>query len=890
MNRPQPWENKLFELFCRNFALWKYPSYSHLVLYGVNGERQYGCDVMDQDRRLIIQCKCYDNTNPNAHRTLVNVAINNYNSACNHFPQMERFVVCTTLDKRRETQDALYAARKGVPIDVWFWEDLKDYTDGELSTNRNYSKDYESPLFLHSNNSKVCLKNLYVPNSFQVYEIKDNDLFNDIDISITTTSPTMSSIRMHEQKNEDVHISEIASYNEVHRAKIRGDIWEQLSYFIKKNDDQLLIIEGDAGCGKTSLVQALCWHEQEGDDIAKKVLNGHPLLTVRLRDIDKKTIAQEKNLLAPILDYLQIPQGISSERKGLLLRRFPEAVLVLDGFDELCIIDGITECEKLLFKLVRERLTGWSFIVTSRPHYIRKELGFSYTIIALEHFNKDKRAAWVNNYICASQGSQAMNPEIAEYIINGSEEGVCDTPLSLYLLASGNIKKGDISNLWKLYRRLFHSEIAIRQYDKDDHPGSEYLKYVYRLPGEVAHAIYRNGNVREYISGEELSGLIENIYQSSNAAQVFLKNNHSQIEYIDYAQRCVALCCYWKVNEARGAIEFYHNNIRDFFLCEKIFDDLNAHYKSEKAPAEKATAIAYWFRNNFRSGELPEKVCQFLWLRSLYGKNYNKIEFPMIEREERLLPLLFERILSDGTFFDGMDEHHLFPAIASIIRCIGQVYRAVLEPFRENSELIVWWYDVDEINRSGIFNLCAKSFFGCGLGNPSWRNPGSYGSFKSLALSAIFLPETDLTGSDFSKSDLRNAILHGAYMPTINLSGADLSGANLEGAVLRGSILKETVLRNANLRRTNLQRATLEHAILRSSDLSFSDLQFANARGADMSQSDLSYSDCWNALLRSVDFSSANLNGTDFRCADLRGAELRGTDLCGFPFANNPKY
>lgn len=864
MNRPQPWENKQFELLCRDYIAWEYPQYPHFTLYGMNGARQFGCDVMSQDRTLIIQCKCYNIDNPKAYELLVNAIAKDYSDACNHFPCMERFVVCTTLDNNRNAQDQVFSLRKDVPIDLWFWSDIEKIPGGALKANSEYSNDFEAPLFLHVGNPLVCVKNLYVANSFRVFRVKEND-------SIDYGNYQAAFCSMADLNRRSAQIQEGFTPDPIEAC---SDIWEQLSWFISEATEELLLIEGDAGCGKTSLVQALCWHDQEGDGIGEKLLGGRQLLTVRLRDLDRTTVAKEKGILSAILDYLQIPGKQLNERKKILLKRFPKAVLLLDGFDELCIIDGVTNNEQLLSKLTRERLYGWKIIVTSRPNYILKRINCPFIVLVLEHFGKKERINWINNYSDVSKCNQKISPQLENYIIEGMEEGVCDTPLSLYLLSAGNLDVGDTKNLWHLYRRLFHSEIAIRPYDKDEHPDTDFLNYIYRLPGEVAHKIYCLGYSKPWISEIDLVSLASNINSTPPDKYDSLPFWNSQKDFLNHASHCVALCCYWKISEDRGYIEFYHNNIRDFFLCEKIFEELNRLYKDNIQREEKAKTIAYWFRDNFRTGPFPEKVCEFLWLRAKYDKQNNIFEFPRNEKEQQLLPLIFEQLLTDGTIFDGMNEKYLLPVISSVLCCVARVYRAVLEPFRNCDELIIWWNNVDEVNRAGLFKHFVNDIFGKNLGGPSWCNPGSYGFFRSIILRGILLPNTDLHGSDFCKADFADADLHNSYLPTCNLSGANLHGANLERAVLRRASLIGSDLQIANLQYANLQRAELTNSKLNNSIISAADLQFASLDGADLTFSDLRNSDCWKAS-----FNGAILNTTKIDGADFTGVDFSSSDF-----------
>ena len=52
-------------------------------------------------------------------------------------------------------------------------------------------------------------------------------------------------------------------------------------------------------------------------------------------------------------------------------------------------------------------------------------------------------------------------------------------------------------------------------------------------------------------------------------------------------ERCV-LCAYWKSNGTDGVLEFYHNNIRDYFLCEYIYNKINKSLMSDSEESVSA--------------------------------------------------------------------------------------------------------------------------------------------------------------------------------------------------------------------------------------------------------------------------------------------------------------
>ena len=863
MERLKPSEHKEFERLIRDFIAWEYPKYDHFTLYGKNGERQYGCDVLNQERTLIVQCKCLDNSIKGSHDNLISEIKKNYEEACNHFPSMQRFVVCTTLDVKQTTQDRLKELEKQIPIDIWFWDEIEQLNGGILTINRKYAEEFEKPLFLHKNNPAVCLKNLFVLQNYR-------------------------EIRPYSQERD-------------HNNKL----WKRIGQFVEASKPQLLIIEGDAGCGKTSLVQSLCWHDREGDKIAELVLKHYPLLTVRLRDLDKKRIVDNEGLLPAIMDDLGIATNLRHEdRKEQLLRRFPRAVLILDGFDELCIIEGLhnNDYEDLLYQLLRERLDNWRFIVTSRPNYIHRDINVFNDILELQHFDIECREKWIKQYTDVNRCGQKLDEALKKYLRDSEADVICDAPLTLYLAAGGNVGPKEQSNLWRLYRRLFYDELSERQYDTSDHPGAKYREEAYRLAEAISYQMYLSRNTQLWIRDDMLEELAKNLVSSSSES-----SHDKELRARALTERCTALCCYWKAQTDRGAVEFYHNNIRDFFLCEKIYDNLDAIYQDRTLDAEKKKqAIITFFRDSFRITKLENRVVDFLYLRALWEREQGKQSFPTLERKEKLLPGLFQQFLSDGTVYDGLNEKHLIRAITAILSCITQVYQAVLAPFHER-EMLSWWIDVQEVNDAGLLRSVFTDVI-CEITDdlPLVCTWPSYGILSGLDLSrkdltAANLHSTNLRNANFQLSNLHGANLQngvlmganlrGAFLFGTKMTGANMVAANLQEAKMPAAIMKDVCLTEANLKEADLFNADMQDAVLTKADLRNADLhsvnaqnaclQFADLRGANLYGANMQHANLYGANSRDVDMHNANLRGANFQDADLYGANLQDANLYG---------
>ena len=131
----------------------------------------------------------------------------------------------------------------------------------------------------------------------------------------------------------------------------------------------------------------------------------------------------------------------------------------------------------------------------------------------------------------------------------------------------------------------------------------------------------------------------------------------------------------------RGMAEFYHNNIRDFFLCEKIFFELENIYRyfdsecttNEYKLDKTVKNIIITFGHLFTYSDFNDKVSELIYYRSLY-KMENKVEedFLLQELKYQFLGYFFEKMFIHGAVYnyqyDG--ERSLYQDNRNVIKCV----------------------------------------------------------------------------------------------------------------------------------------------------------------------------------------------------------------------------
>ena len=588
---PKPTDAKIFEQMVRDCANKKYNK--EFSLYGRTGQNQHGIDIYCVNRFAeVIQCKNYTS---NDMKALEKAVQGDFEKAYKYFYgeknwHFTSFIIATSADKDTVGDDVIIEnnLHSDIKVEIWFWEDIEkivlENTDLLLTyyepfvidtrelkivhtDNATFAKSFSETLFLHKekSDSKVKLCNLFVMPKY------DNS---------------------------------------------KTDLEDKLSAFVK-SDERFLFIEGNAGCGKSTLVSWMNYNENKSDDDESKVniFNKRPVITIRLRSLDKKVIS-ENGLMSAILKYMNL-----ADKKDLH-KRFPNAVMILDGFDELCMIEGISDYNSLIYNFYSNRIRTYHYIITSRPQYIKKGIHNipSYRI-TLQHFDKDNREKWIEHYTSPDCCNQPLNDEIKDYIINISDDtdsAICDTPMTLYMLAAKNISKELTKNSWELYNHIFYralseteyNQMIVEEYESYENPVNQHRDILYRISEEIAYKMYQTNNNRLYVVSDEIKKIIADL--SSKESR--LRNNDALPRMIE---QCYALCNYWK-ETGDGAVEFYHNNIRDFFLCEKIYRELNAIYSQRDLSKDNLQPLIDFFKQ-FTKAPLQDITVSVIYQKIIYS-------------------------------------------------------------------------------------------------------------------------------------------------------------------------------------------------------------------------------------------------------------------------------
>lgn len=726
---------------------------------------------------------------------------------------------------------------------------------------KEYADNYTSKLFLHTyENSKVTLQNLYINPSFSYVD--------GLDVANSGT--------------------QIQNSNSRDMTGLLCDfLWQK-----KANDkERILFIEGDAAIGKTSLVSWMCYHYlqvnslEETDErrAGRAIFMNRKVVCVRLREL-----AFSNSSLNPcevVLSYLNI------ESIQEFSRQYKDAIIILDGADELSMVSGEAAASIESFVLdIRKGFSNHKIIVTTRPHFLNMEVfkknTFKIRRISLDHFSNQMRIEWLGKY---KDCQESISETTEKYILSLTDEvaaGVADTPLALYLLVRCDMREELQGNHWALFHEIFSKAIVDAEYNENFKNTSNDLRCRrshtnYRIVERIAYKMFQNSKEeRYYIVEKEIGDIIRTTALDGLTPEAV-------------RQTCV-LCAYWKNSATLGALEFYHNDIRDFFMCEYINDSLCDCLNGsdpEKVIDHIIELCCRIFSWGDISGTTWEQAFTFLYLRLKYESQYGTETGSLYRLLQRngCLAFLMQGIIESKTLwtYDYNDLPYL--AVKYVFRNTMMLFRILMEFLvnkEENTIFSLWpteehkaqwdrlgifedWRDlfVKSVNisknkRIGIVsrtNLENVSLERCILNNADFDGSSLDNvNFGMASMRNCVFTSTCITDVDFSNADLRNTDFSGAVLTNVNFSEANLVGANFVGATIRKCTWKNNRWGDNDFSEARVDGLTINGR-------NVSSLRFANS---EVSHSD--FKNCkfnsmiiaGNAKFLHVNFSKAEFEGT----------------------------
>lgn len=683
------------------------------------------------------------------------------------------------------TSDKEIALRKFMDESSDLFVEKSPCVDRVQSVIEEYANNFDSTLFLHKydENSLVTLHNLYVDPAFIEAETGSDSVSRDI-------------------------VNLLCDF-----------LWQK-----PKNDrERIMFIEGDAAIGKTSLVSWLCYHylnvgSSAEDTKGRAIFLNRKIICVRLRElVFEDNISPSKT----ILNYL----NISDMKK--FNRLYAKSIIILDGADELSMVTGVAASSIESFILdIRKTFSSHKIIVTTRPKFLNMEMfnksTFKIRRVSLAHFSHEMRIEWLEKYKLCGEIVPATTEQYIRTMQEETAVGVADTPLALYLLVRCDMREDLQGNNWALFHEIFSNAIVDAEYNENFVDTNNDLRHRksrtnYLIVEKIAYRMFQNSaEERYYINNHEINEIIQNSELNGLTAETV-------------RQTCV-LCAYWKNTSTLGALEFYHNNIRDFFLCEYLYELLYAHFQkpqNEQWYIDLITILCKTFAWGDIAGTTWEQAFSFLYLRLQFESEHSQEDndlYTLLQKNVSF-SLFPGRLIRTLELWSNSCAESPYIS-AKHIFCNSLMLYRILEGFSpriQQGELIsLWCSEEDKI---------------------TWDRMSILRDWHGILRKSVQISENDQIGI---------------------VSKTNLAALNLQRFVLDDADFQGCLFENANFGKASLSGATFAYANLK--NVSFC--------GADLSCVDFS-----GATLVSVDFSGADLKGANFIGAQIQNCTWDGCAL-----------
>lgn len=682
-----------------------------------------------------------------------------------------------------------------------------------------YCDKYEEPLFLHRKlpgKGRITLKHVYtLPGA----NIEKHYRWNKI-------------IRKNTEKEADRD----TSYTNIVDA-----LREFIEYSPQMPGEEVvdfLFLEGKAAMGKSSLISWLCWNYVNAKDEVTDLLGKRRLITIKLRDIPRS----HNSLLNIQLPFLQLcaylfrinEKDLASMQQWEETSKkiFTNTLLVLEGFDELCMLEGLVGMGKnLYFQNLYQELNhmdcNCKIIITTRPEYLGvEELDFPKAHLAICPFTETERKKWLGKYERFYQVPSALK----KALICGNTpilDGIVDSPLTLYMIVARNVHISNNSNLWYIYHEIFAEEVYKRDYEKGaPHAINTYRELLYRLTAEIANAVSREQHlsitVDKLLDIKQIRNLLDQLGGKEQNIQNILED-------------CFGLASYFRISEKEfdngkivSAVEFYHNNIKDYFYCEYLWlhlEDIYSNIPSNLQGQEE------WFIGCFQelfqysvclkdsSEGVRAKPIDFLESKVIYWKENNiQADFIHQELKQHYFEHFFGKMLQTGFLhhYEYTGKDNILHMMACIYSSVLSIYHTIYLPYLTNNEQIALAEEshVIDIGTSFIYRILFIT--------------SNLHDLSRIKFDGIMLSGIEFGRHNFQNSSFRGCLLIGCNFDGCDLRGADFSSASLQNADFRNAIIDDSTVfsKTTEFGHTKIKRDQLPYfAPWVGEDLFYSDIE-----------------------------------------------------------------
>lgn len=515
------------------------------------------------------------------------------------------------------------------------------------------------------------------------------------------------------------------------------DTFDQIiDKFMRYDRTSTMLITGVPGIGKSSVTS---W-------IANEYKDNENVVILRFRDWKRQEL--ENGLLYAIFDRL------NGEYEEL-----EEKILILDGFDELKILDTRDTLLNNFVENIKD-FENFKCIITSRPAYINST--YFNNVFGLREFDISK----IDIFYKIITGNTLNNKKKVETNLE-----VLGIPVILYMAVMSNIDISENPTKPELYNRIFAEKGGI--FDRFSCDGVEYDK---------GAQVLRNGeNIKTYLSFLQKVSFV--MFENNTLNLKMEDCNVPELEFQGNKVSVLEFPIKHLFENAEINVEFIHKSIYEYFVSEHIFSSLLTTIDS--STDELAKTLGCLFKYN----SITNEILEFLGFKIINSK---------LNKEFNAMDKAFKLMLQDGMIYYTKEIYkNAFKREMDVFSNMLEILHLWKDDYLEFDNLIVGYL---RYNRNSHLNL--KGII---------LSPKKEDNDKQLDLTkGMYLKDAYLEGANLEGADLRRVYLYGANLKNAILREADLREANLKEADLRGADLSLAKIQDINLEDAKLEKATFD--------------------------------------------------------------------------------
>lgn len=447
-------------------------------------------------------------------------------------------------------------------------------------------------------------------------------------------------------------------------------------------------------------------------------------------------------------------------------------VLILDGFDEVCVLKKEFQGHVFINNLKGKVPDGVKILITSREYkgYFDEVYADNDLLIGTVKWTDGKLCEWCNKYSSVHKCRTKWCSDFPEKFdaLSDSLKDALGTPIILYICCVRDIDISQHNSIAGIYEEAFR-DICLREYNKrgDTTHLNEHRLY-WQYTKEIAFQMFVNDTLSTAQADDPVEAEKTLVKKAQEKTYEICKETIPDLpassELNLQLKRCFGVFPF--IAPKGTGIEFAHKTVGEYFTAVKLFEDYFGKLfpNGEKTEDEEVWTTIF---QAFRYHKVPEDIINYLV--EITYKRLEKAEWTDrdLSAEDRK-KIWRERLFR--SFHEGMTGQYWW-------KCLGKTepdYAPGIELLNTHVELTFGnftWYltklgfaEYDRVNYkySDEFAIVIGTY----LPRFSW-NKINCNSWKCLK--GVYAK-----GADLDVADLRGAILN----------GADLKAAKLEGIKL----------------------------------------------------------------------------------------------------------